>query len=85
MPRHVMLAKDGAQPPAFGTAGILVAIIIFSVIPYSSDFVSADASLRVQLIPSAQEANPGESAEYTVRVYNDGSEAATVSLSLIHI
>ena len=76
-----MLARDGVQPPAFGTAGILVAIIIFSVIPYSSHIVSADASLAVELIPSAQEANPGESAEYTVRVYNQGSEAATVSLS----
>ena len=76
-----MLARNGVQPPAFGTAGILVAIIIFSVIPYSSHIVSADASLAVELIPSAQEANPGESAEYTVRVYNQGSEAATVSLS----
>lgn len=53
--------------------------------PLSVQVVSADegrdASILLTVNPSAQTVNPGESGEYTVRVYNQGSTAVTVQLS----
>ena len=53
--------------------------------PLSAPLVSADegrdASILLTVNPSAQNVNPGESGEYTVRVYNQGSTAVTVQLS----
>lgn len=53
--------------------------------PLSVPVVSADegrdASILLTVNPSAQTVNPGESGEYTVRVYNQGSTAVTVQLS----
>lgn len=53
--------------------------------PLSVPVVSADegrdASILLTVNPSAQTINPGESGEYTVRVYNQGSTAVTVQLS----
>ena len=52
-----------------------------------------DASIVLTVTPSTLTVNPGESGEYTVRVYNTGSNPVTVqlsaseaqTLSLIHI
>ena len=53
--------------------------------PLSAPTVSADegrdASIRLTVNPSEQNINPGESGEYTVRVYNDGSTPVTIQLS----
>ena len=55
------------------------------MMPLSAPVVSADegrdASIMLTVNPSAQNVNPGESGEYTVRVYNQGSTAVTVQLS----
>ena len=40
-----------------------------------------DANIQVTVTPNAQTINPGESGEYTVRVYNSGSNPVTVQLS----
>ena len=59
--------------------------MLFSMMPLSAPVVSADegrdASIMLTVNPSAQNVNPGESGEYTVRVYNQGSTAVTVQLS----
>ena len=53
--------------------------------PLSVPTVSADegrdANIRLTVNPSEQNINPGESGEYTVRVYNDGSTPVTIQLS----
>ena len=53
--------------------------------PLSTPTVSADegrdANIRLTVNPSEQNINPGESGEYTVRVYNDGSTPVTIQLS----
>jgi len=43
--------------------------------------VEAEATIQLTVTPSAQTVDPGESAEYIVRVYNQGSEAISVQLS----
>ena len=59
--------------------------MFFSILPITAPLVSADeardASIQVTVTPSAQTINPGEAGEYTVRVYNSGSNAVTVQLS----
>ena len=62
----------------------LVGLLLFSVLPLMSSPVMAegrDASITVQAIPTSLEVNPGEAGEYTIRVYNTGSDPITVSLS----
>ena len=51
------------------------------VAPLASADGARDASIQVTVTPSAQTINPGEAGEYTVRVYNSGSNAVTVQLS----
>jgi len=64
----------------------IVGLMMLSVIPTLAPIVSADeardASITIQTSPAnGQEVNPGESGEYTVRIYNTGSNPVTVSLS----
>ena len=51
------------------------------IAPLASADGARDASIQVTVTPSAQTINPGEAGEYTVRVYNSGSNAVTVQLS----
>ena len=51
------------------------------VAPLASADGARDANIQVTVTPSAQTINPGEAGEYTVRVYNSGSNAVTVQLS----
>ncbi|MGA0380119.1 MAG: hypothetical protein ACO3NJ_04860, partial [Candidatus Poseidoniaceae archaeon] len=51
------------------------------VAPIASADEARDANIQVTVSPSAQTINPGEAGEYTVRVYNSGSNPVTVQLS----
>ena len=55
------------------------------MVPAIAPLVAADeardASIQLTVTPSSQTINPGESGEYTVRVYNSGSNPVTVQLS----
>jgi uncharacterized membrane protein len=62
----------------------LMVLLLTSVLPLFASPVVADgrdASITVQAIPTSLEVNPGEAGEYTIRVYNTGSDPITVSLS----
>ena len=65
---------------------LLVGLLLLSVVPALTPTAAADeardASLTIQISPSnGLEVNPGESGEYTVRIYNTGSDPITVTLS----
>ena len=51
------------------------------VAPLASADEARDANIQITVTPNAQTINPGESGEYTVRVYNSGSNPVTVQLS----
>jgi uncharacterized membrane protein len=55
--------------------------LLFSMTPYSVEIVEAEATIQLTVTPSTQTVDPGESAEYIVRVYNQGAEAITAQLS----
>ena len=59
----------------------LIMTLLFSLIPYSVEMVEAEATIQLSVTPSAQTVDPGESAEYIVRVYNQGTESITVQLA----
>ena len=68
------------------TSIFLVSLMLFSLVPALATPVVADdsgrdANIRLTISPSAQTVNPGETAEYTVRVYNDGANPVTVNLA----
>ena len=58
---------------------------MFSSLPLIATPVEAsgarDADILLSVTPSSQTVNPGETAEYKVRVYNRGSDPVTVSLA----
>jgi len=54
--------------------------MLFSVLPTMAPMVSAEGSITLNVSPNAIEINPGESGEYTVVVYNTGSDPVTVNL-----
>ena len=65
---------------------LLVSIMIFSLIPtfvtpVIADDSGRDANITLSINPSAQTVNPGETAEYTVRVYNNGANPVSVNLA----
>ncbi|MGB1365954.1 MAG: hypothetical protein ACPH9F_07455 [Candidatus Poseidoniaceae archaeon] len=66
-------------------AVFLISLMVFSMLPIVAPIASADeardASIQVTVSPTAQTINPGEAGEYTVRVYNSGSNPVTVQLS----
>ena len=49
--------------------------------PVTADDSGRDANISVSISPSAQTVNPGETAEYTVRVYNNGANPVSVNLA----
>ncbi len=67
-------------------AYFLVGLLLLSVMPMFAPSVSADgardASITIQTSPAnGLEVNPGEAGEYTVRVFNNGPTAVTLTLS----
>ena len=62
--------------------GLLLLSVVPTVVPSASADGARDANIFITTSPAnGQEVNPGESGEYTVRVYNQGSTPITVSLS----
>ena len=66
-------------------AVFLISLMVFSLLPLAAPIALADeardANIQVTVSPTAQTINPGEAGEYTVRVYNSGSNPVTVQLS----
>ena len=68
------------------TSVLLVTLMLFSLVPAIANPVTADdsgrdANISISVTPSSQTVNPGETAEYTVRVYNNGANPVTVNLA----
>ena len=64
----------------------LVSLLLISLIPVIASPVLADesgrdAQIQLSVTPSSQTVNPGETAEYTVRVYNRGSNSVSINLA----
>ena len=64
---------------------LLVSLMLISLVPAIASPVAADdsgrdANISLSVSPSAQTVNPGETAEYTVRVYNNGANPVSVNL-----
>ncbi|MDP6869553.1 MAG: hypothetical protein QGI21_02125 [Candidatus Poseidoniaceae archaeon] len=64
---------------------LLISLLLFSLIPTFTGSVLADdsgrdANITVTVTPSAQTVNPGETAEYTIRVRNMGSNPVSVNI-----
>ena len=77
--------KDTNRPQHVASV-LLVSLLIFSLVPAMANPVLADdsgraANISVSVSPSAQTVNPGETAEYTVRVYNNGANTVSVNLA----
>ena len=62
---------------------LLISLILVSLTPLLAPAAAdgRDASIVLTVTPSTLTVNPGESGEYTVRVYNTGSNPVTVQLS----
>ncbi len=58
----------------------LIALMLFSALPILAPAVSAAPSISLNVSPNSMEVNPGESGEYTVVVYNTGSDPVSVNL-----
>ena len=65
---------------------LLVSLMLISLVPAVANPVAADdsgrdANISLSISPTAQTVNPGETAEYTVRVYNNGANPVSVNLA----
>ena len=65
---------------------LLVSLMLISLVPAVANPVAADdsgrdANISLSISPSSQTVNPGETAEYTVRVYNNGANPVSVNLA----
>ena len=65
---------------------LLVSLLLISLVPAIANPVTADdsgrdANISLSVTPSSQTVNPGETAEYTVRVYNNGANPVSVNLA----
>ena len=77
--------KDTNRPQHVASV-LLVSLLLFSLVPAMANPVLANdsgraANISVSVSPSAQTVNPGETAEYTVRVYNNGANTVSVNLA----
>ena len=65
---------------------LLVSLLLISLVPAIANPVTADdsgrdANISLSVTPSSQTVNPGETAEYTVRVYNNGANSVSINLA----
>lgn len=65
---------------------LLVSLLLISLVPTITNPVTADdsgrdANISLSVTPSSQTVNPGETAEYTVRVYNNGANSVSINLA----
>ena len=70
------------KPQLFAHRGaiFLIILMLFSIMPLMAPSVAADGSISLNVSPNSMEVNPGESGEYTVVIFNTGSDPVTVSL-----
>ena len=85
-PPGVMDPRETDNTHDLKRAYFLVGLLLLSILPMVTPGVAADgardATITIQTTPgNGLEVNPGESGEYTVRVYNQGPESITLSLS----
>ncbi len=78
--------RKDPEPAQRRASILLVSLLLISLVPAFTTPVMADdsgrdANINVSISPSAQTVNPGETAEYTVRVYNQGSNPVSVNLA----
>ncbi|MBT7460493.1 MAG: hypothetical protein HN794_05565, partial [Euryarchaeota archaeon] len=75
-----MNPRENTQLSAHRGAIFLVILMMFSVLPLMAPSVAADGSISLNVSPNSMEVNPGESGEYTVVIFNTGSDPVTVNL-----
>ena len=75
-----MVNQGGSPSRSSRTAFFLVGLMVVALLPMIATPVSAAASISLSVSPGAQTVNPGDSGEYTVRVYNTGDDPVTVNL-----
>jgi uncharacterized membrane protein len=75
-----MNPREKPQISAHRGALFLVILMMFSVLPLMAPSVAADGSISLNVSPNSMEVNPGESGEYTVVIFNTGSDPVTVNL-----
>ena len=85
-PPGVMDPRESNNAHASKRAIFLVGLLLVSVLPLFAPSAGADggrdASITIQTSPAnGLEVNPGEAGEYTVRIYNNGPTAVTLTLS----
>ena len=78
--------RRGPANTQYRASLLLISILLFSLVPAIANPVTADdsgraANISISVTPSSQTVNPGETAEYTVRVYNNGGDPVSVSLA----
>jgi hypothetical protein len=83
-PPGVMDPRETNTTHDLKRAYFLVGLLLLSILPMVAPGVAADgardATITIQTTPgNGLEVNPGESGEYTVRVYNQGPESITLS------
>ena len=59
---------------------MLISLVPAVATPVAADDSGRDANISLSISPTAQTVNPGETAEYTVRVYNNGANPVSVNL-----
>ena len=80
LPRGFMNPRENTQLSTHRGALFLVILMMFSVLPLMAPSVAADGSISLNVSPNSMEVNPGESGEYTVVIFNTGSDPVTVNL-----
>ncbi|MFL2881790.1 MAG: hypothetical protein ACJ0CN_01295 [Candidatus Poseidoniaceae archaeon] len=75
-----MLNRRQSVSRANRAAFFLVSLMLVSLLPLIATPVSAAPSISLNVSPNSLEVNPGDSGEYTVVVYNTGSDPVTVNL-----
>tara|TARA_Y100000766_G_scaffold285554_1_gene310200 strand:- start:2233 stop:5067 length:2835 start_codon:yes stop_codon:yes gene_type:complete len=60
---------------------LLISLVPAIANPVTADDSGRDANISLSITPSSQTVNPGETAEYTVRVYNNGANPVSVNLA----
>ena len=74
--------QSHASKRALFLTGLLMLSLLPMIAPGAVADEARDASITIQTSPAnGLEVNPGEAGEYTVRVYNNGPVAVTLTLS----
>ena len=80
LPPGVMDPRGKPQKSTHRGAIFLIWLMLFSVLPLLAPNVAAAPSINLNVSPNSMEVNPGESGEYTVVVFNTGSDPVSVNL-----